>query len=212
MRVLEWEKGTFPSVRLHVVALPCLHCENPICIDAADGAMYKEDKYGAVLIDPDKAKSMSLRAAQAACPYGAISFDSDAMDATASKCTMCIDRLEQGLKPICVESCPMRAFDFGTLDDLIKNYGTNRDLEDLPSSTLSKPAIIFKAHSPQKQLIPYNTDRALDLLAKRGALPAVYSTKSDATDIPPGLIRRDKPILHPKNTAEALSATKNDEG
>jgi anaerobic dimethyl sulfoxide reductase subunit B (iron-sulfur subunit) len=67
--------------------------------------MYKEEKYGAVLIDPDKARSIDLRKANEACPYGAIQFDSDAMDATASKCTMCIDRLEQGMIPICVETC-----------------------------------------------------------------------------------------------------------
>src|SRR3972149_1663426 len=84
--------------------------EKPVCVDAADGAMYKEEKYGAVLIDPDKATSASMRKAWVACPYGAIAFDSDAPDAKASMCTMCIDRLEQDKLPVCVESGAHRAF------------------------------------------------------------------------------------------------------
>jgi len=40
-----------------------------------------------------------------------------------SKCTMCIDRLEQGLKPICVLSCSMRALEFGPLEEITSRYG-----------------------------------------------------------------------------------------
>jgi anaerobic dimethyl sulfoxide reductase subunit B (iron-sulfur subunit) len=211
LRLLEWEKGTFPNIGLSVVTAFCYHCENPTCVDAADGAMYKEEKYGAVLIDPDKATSLSLRKAWIACPYGAISFESDAPDAKASMCNMCIGRLEQNHLPICVETCPNRAMDFGPLEDMIKKYGSNRDLEDFPSSAEVKPAVIFKPNPPTKQLIPYNVDRALELLAKRGSLPPVYNTKTDATEITPGLIRRDKPVIKPINVQEFIKSSKNDE-
>ena len=68
MRVYQWESGAFPNVRLFCLAVPCYHCENPVCVDAANGAMYKEPRYGAVLIDPDKAKTqgIDLRAANEA--------------------------------------------------------------------------------------------------------------------------------------------------
>jgi anaerobic dimethyl sulfoxide reductase subunit B (iron-sulfur subunit) len=214
-RMFQWEKGTFPNVRLHFLFAPCYHCENPVCVDAANGAMYKEEKYGAVLIDPDKAASMDLRKAQEVCPYGAISFDSDAMNATASKCTMCIDRLEQGLLPVCVEACQMRALDFGPLDDMIKKYGTNRDLEDVPSSATTQPAVIFKPHVAKKQLVPYNVDKALDLLAKRDALaplPPLYTSKTDATQTYPGLVARDKLVMKPANVNEAMRSTQHDGG
>jgi hypothetical protein len=106
----------------------------------------------------------------------------------------------------------MRAFDFGLLSDLFTKYGTNRDLEDLPSSTLTNPAIVFKPHTAKKQLISYDATRALQLLAKRDPLPAIFSSPADATDIPDGLIRRNKPVLKPRNVAEAIAASKNDEG
>jgi len=214
-RMFQWEKGTFPNVRLHFLFATCYHCQNAVCVDAANGAMYKEEKYGAVLIDPDKAKSIDLRKAQEACPYGAIQFDSDAINANASKCTMCIDRLEQNLLPVCVEACQMRALDFGPLEDMMSKYGTNSDLEDVPSSATVKPAIIFKAHAPKKQLIAYNVDKAIDLLGKRDALAPLsplYASKADATTTYPNLVGRDKLVLKPANSAEAMETTQHDEG
>jgi len=94
IRIYKWEEGSFPNVRINTLFAPCYHCENPPCIDASSAqGIYKEEKYGAVLIDPTKATK--LRDAAAACPYGAIVFESDASDAKASMCTMCIDRLNR---------------------------------------------------------------------------------------------------------------------
>ena len=109
LRLYEWDSGTFPNLRVNTLFAPCYHCANPACVPAANGAMYKEPKYGAVLIDPAQATSANLRAAWEACPYGAIVFDSDLPSAKASKCTMCIDRLEQSLQPVCVMSCMMES-------------------------------------------------------------------------------------------------------
>ena len=55
MGVYEWEQGTFPDIRLHALAFPCGHCEDPACAKACpNGALYKEDEFGAVLVDQDK--------------------------------------------------------------------------------------------------------------------------------------------------------------
>jgi anaerobic dimethyl sulfoxide reductase subunit B len=216
LRLVEYEKGTWPAPRIKVLPLMCYHCQNPVCVDAANGAMFKEDKYGAVLIDPNKAKSIDLRKANDACPYGVISFDSDATDAYATKCTMCIDRLEQGLNPICVESCPMRAWDFGPLEDLQKKYGTLRQLEDMPDPSISDPAVVFKQDGPKKQIIPYDAAQALALMPKRSqitpGIPDLYSKPSDVTEITPGLLKFDaKPVFHAKNVKEFLDSSRTDE-
>ena len=34
MRVYQWEKGVFPATRLHMMPVPCYHCENPVCAKA----------------------------------------------------------------------------------------------------------------------------------------------------------------------------------
>jgi len=131
LRVYEYEKGTFPSVRIHWQWIPCYHCQEPACVDnCPTEAIYKEEKYGAVLIDAERCNG--CRICYDFCPYGAPVFESDDTGATAQKCDMCIDRLEAGLQPICVLACPTRALDFGPLDFLIRRYGDCHGLEDLP--------------------------------------------------------------------------------
>jgi Fe-S-cluster-containing dehydrogenase component len=150
LRIYEWETGTFPTPEINTLFAPCYHCQNPVCIAAANGAMLKEPTYGAVLIDPTQTNNPSLRAAADACPYGSIVFDSDAPNANASKCTMCIDRLEQGLKPVCVLSCPMRALDFGPISQMVQSYGTNSQLSGMPDPSTAKPSVVFKQKDARK--------------------------------------------------------------
>jgi anaerobic dimethyl sulfoxide reductase subunit B (iron-sulfur subunit) len=212
-RLYQWETGTWPTPRVHILFAPCYHCENPVCVDAAEGAMFKEEKYGAVLIDPDKANSPALRKAWIACPYGAVTFESDAPDAKAGMCNMCIDRLEQGMKPICVMACVQRALDFDTLENLQKKYGTLRDMEGMPSSAEVKPAVVFKAALPKKQLVPYDADKALQINATRpaGSGPTLYASPSDVTDIPEGLITRNTLVMKAKNAADFMHYTRDNE-
>ncbi len=215
LRMFQYEQGSFPNIKLNTVWAPCYHCENPVCVDAANGAMFKEDKYGAVLIDPDKANSIDLRKANEACPYGAIQFDSDAMDASASKCTMCIDRLEQGLQPRCAETCIPRALDFGPLADLQKKYGTLSQLENMPDPSITSPAIIFKPQRAKKEIVPYDANAALQLWQRRDAvtpgLAPVFNSASDVTTVPPGLVGRSGLNMKPKTSMEANRLTQNDE-
>ena len=102
-----------------------------------------------------------------ACPYGAISFDSDASNANAFKCTMCIDRLTEGQMPICVSACPMRALDFGPLSALQTKYGTNNALAGMPSGSTSTPAVVFKPHDTKPTLVTLNTNDVLTVMATR---------------------------------------------
>jgi anaerobic dimethyl sulfoxide reductase subunit B len=218
MRVQTYESGTWPNPRVFGLAVPCYHCENPVCVDAANGALYKEPKYGAVLLDPAKAKtqSLDLRKANDACPYGAIVFDSDASDATAGKCTMCIDRLEQGLAPICVLSCGTRAFEFGPLADLQQNFGTLKALEGMPDPSIAQPAAVFKAQLPRQQYVPYDANKALQLWQQRGPTadantPKVFQNAADITNPPGGLVLKNKPVFHYKNNHELIYRTTQDE-
>ena len=94
MSVYMWEKGRFPNPSIGILAFNCGHCDNPVCAAACDnGAIFKEEKYGAVLVDQDKCKGD--RHCFEACPYGAPKFASDEPGTKMSKCTMCIDRLEK---------------------------------------------------------------------------------------------------------------------
>ncbi|MDP2662674.1 MAG: hypothetical protein Q8R28_18300, partial [Dehalococcoidia bacterium] len=45
-----------------------------------------------------------------ACPYGALVLDAESI---AHKCDLCASRLDRGLEPSCVISCPTRAIHTG---------------------------------------------------------------------------------------------------
>ncbi|MDP2917517.1 MAG: FAD-dependent oxidoreductase [Dehalococcoidia bacterium] len=140
MRVYQWEKGAFPNIDLRMLTIPCFHCEKPVCAEACPNkAIIKEEKYGAVLVDPEKCTGE--RKCFEACPYGAPQFENDAPGTKMTKCTMCFDRMEKGDKPICVLSCSMRALEFGPLDEIRKKYNP-RGLESAgaPACSVSCPA------------------------------------------------------------------------
>jgi anaerobic dimethyl sulfoxide reductase subunit B (iron-sulfur subunit) len=148
-----------------------------------------------------------------ACPYGALAYADDAPGTPASKCTMCYDRLERGEQPACVMSCEARALDFGPLEEMEKRYGKLKALEDMPDGELVKPAVVFKPMNPHRKLIPYDEDKALELLQHRPyGLPDLFDQADDVTEVTPGL--RGYPELRMKSAsvAEFIALSKNEEG
>jgi formate dehydrogenase iron-sulfur subunit len=51
-----------------------------------------------------------------ACPFGVIGRRDS--DGGAHKCTLCYDRLGDGLMPACAKACPTESIQFGPLDEL----------------------------------------------------------------------------------------------
>jgi len=215
MRVYQWEKGSFPDVKVHFLAIPCYHCENPVCAKACpNGALHKEKRYGAVLIDSEKCEG--TRRCWKACPYGSIMFARDIPGKKASKCTLCIDRLEEGNPPICVLSCSMRALEFGPLEKLIAQFGPRRELEEMPSGDVTHPAVVFKPSQPKKQIVPWDANRALSLWKGRGPYasqraPALFRKIEDLTQVPPQTVGRDHLVLKPRNLQELMYYTMDDD-
>ncbi len=215
MRVYQWEKGLFPSTRMNMLAIPCYHCEDPKCVKACrSGALYKEEKYGAVLVDSGKCQGS--RRCWKACPYGTPQYEGDGPGLTMSKCDMCFDRLEQGLTPICVLSCSMRALEFGRLEDLRTKYGRLRRLEDLPRDSIAKPSVVMKAAVPPKQIIPWDYSRALELWQKRQprgneTLPEVFLSVAGVLAAPQDIVGRHELVLKAKTVAEQMYYTTDDE-
>ncbi len=215
LRVFQWEKGSFPDIRVHILPIMCLHCQNPVCVKACpNGAIYKEEKYGAVLVNAGKCKGE--RKCWQACPYGVPQFSGEQLGLTMSKCNMCIDRLEDGKKPICVLSCSLRALEFGPLDELRKKYGEIDRVDDMPDSSITKPSVVFKPSDSKKQIVPWDWKRTLELWRVRisddnDLLPDVFSKVTDVTQVPVESIGRSKLILKSTDFEQMTLNTMDDE-
>lgn len=209
MCVYEWETGTFPDVRIHNLAFSCAHCDEPACAEACpEGAIFKEDKYGAVLVDPDKCTG--CRKCYEACPYGAPKFASDDPHEKMRKCDMCIDRLEEGLPPVCAASCPLRAFDFGPVDELVEKYGDVRYCPGMPDPGQTRPNWLIWNQREKTRLVPYDADEAIELNRQRGEIGTMFEDKGDLEEFDEGTIGRDGLRMKFGSTAELMRATRND--
>lgn len=144
-RVEAIEAGTFPNVRVAFLSLSCLHCRKPSCLAACPAeAIYKREKDGIVLVRWDRCvgeKSCGL--CREACPFRLPQFnprDGFRME----KCDFCVERLDQGKGPLCVEACPTNALDWGALDVLLQKHGETGEITGIPSLQESQPSVLLK--------------------------------------------------------------------
>jgi Fe-S-cluster-containing dehydrogenase component len=90
----------------------CMHCYQAACATACPTeAMLKTDD-GPVIWRGNKC--IGCRYCMVSCPFEMPKFEYGEWNPKIQKCTMCFERLEEGLKPACVEACPTDALMFGT--------------------------------------------------------------------------------------------------
>jgi anaerobic dimethyl sulfoxide reductase subunit B (iron-sulfur subunit) len=62
----------------------------------------------------------------------------------AVKCNMCIDFINEGGIPACVEACPQRILEWGDMDALKKKHpSATTDIPILPNSSQTDPSTII---------------------------------------------------------------------
>jgi formate dehydrogenase iron-sulfur subunit len=92
----------------------CKHCTHAACLDVCPtGALFRTE-FGTVVVQGDICNGCGY--CVPACPYGVIDQRKD--DGRVFKCTMCYDRLTDGLMPACATACPTQSIQFGDLDEL----------------------------------------------------------------------------------------------
>lgn len=135
-----WEQDVFS----YYVSVACNHCDEPACAAGCPtGAMSKRSQDGLVVVEQEQCVGCGYCAMR--CPYGAPQMDISKK--VMSKCDGCYERVETGLEPVCVESCPQRALEFAEINELRNKYGNLAEVAPLPKSSLTGPNLIVKAHS-----------------------------------------------------------------
>ena len=136
------EGGSYPAVKRLNISMACNHCDNPVCLKGCPTRAYtKFAEYGAVLQDPDICFGCGY--CTWVCPYNAPQLDPEA--GHVSKCNMCVDRLEVGLKPACASACLGGALDFGVIETLPEGREQlETTIPGFPDTSITHPNIRFQ--------------------------------------------------------------------
>jgi formate dehydrogenase iron-sulfur subunit len=92
----------------------CKHCTHAACLDVCPTGSLFRTEFGTVVVQEDICNGCGY--CIPACPYGVI--DQRKEDGRAWKCTLCYDRLGDGMEPACAQACPTDSIQFGPLDEL----------------------------------------------------------------------------------------------
>jgi len=135
-RVVTREVGTYPATKRTFLPVLCNHCSDAPCAEACPTGATHIRADGIVMVDREKC--IGCRACNVACPYmnrhfvakgllmgygtdGLTPYEAikfmDFEEGTNIKCTLCAPRVDRGLEPACVITCPTDARVFGDVED-----------------------------------------------------------------------------------------------
>ncbi len=92
----------------------CKHCTESACLDVCPTGALMRTEFGTVVVQSDICNGCGY--CVPACPFGVI--DRREGDGRAWKCTLCYDRIGDGLEPACAKACPTESIQFGPVDEL----------------------------------------------------------------------------------------------
>jgi len=113
MNEMEREDGSFQWL---LRKQGCMHCADPGCLAAcpAEGAIVQ---YENGIVDFNHDLCIGCQYCTIGCPFNVPKFNPNSKK--VFKCTLCSDRVEHGLEPACIKSCPTGCLQFGTKEDML---------------------------------------------------------------------------------------------
>ncbi len=106
-----------PSQRWLMLSDVCKHCTHAGCLDACPTGALMRTEFDTVVVQHDICNGCGF--CVPACPFGVIEVDLHGTG-IAQKCTLCYDRLRDGLEPACAQACPTDSIIFGPMEDLVR--------------------------------------------------------------------------------------------
>jgi len=100
----------------------CKHCTHAACLDVCPTGSLFRTEFGTVVVQDDICNGCGY--CVPACPFGVIDRrigdDKVVVEnaGIAQKCTLCYDRIGDGLTPACAQACPTQSIQYGDVDEL----------------------------------------------------------------------------------------------
>lgn len=134
------EDGTVTTTAyVYHVSLGCQHCNDPACVHVCPTkAMHKDPDTGIVSVDASKCIGCGY--CHMACPYNVPTVDR--AKGCSVKCDGCASRVAEGKNPICVDACPLRALQFGPVEE-ISALGEQAAIAPLPDPAATDPNLFI---------------------------------------------------------------------
>jgi formate dehydrogenase iron-sulfur subunit len=114
------------SVRWLMASDVCKHCTHAACLDVCPTGALVRTEFGTVVVQDDVCNGCGY--CIPACPFGVIDQRKGPAGeknvGLAQKCTLCYDRLTDGLPPACAKACPTESIQYGELDELRERAAT----------------------------------------------------------------------------------------
>jgi formate dehydrogenase iron-sulfur subunit len=92
----------------------CKHCSDAACLNVCPVEAIERTELGNVVVRQDKC--VGTRLCNRACPYGVIAYSEKTR--TSHKCTLCNDRIHNGMGTACAKACPTGSIRFGEVSEL----------------------------------------------------------------------------------------------
>ena len=142
-KMLKYESGSYPNVKLRFRKNACMHCEVAACeaVCPVNAIFYVEGDNGR-MVEVDKETCIGCGACINACPFTVPQLDPEDGN-NMEKCSFCAQRVvEDNKSTFCAEACPVGAIAFGDREALI-TQGEAR-VNDLKGKGRAKSALYGK--------------------------------------------------------------------
>lgn len=107
------ERGSYPNVRRNFLPRLCNHCAKPPCVWVCPTKASHIRPDG--LVDIHEGMCIGCRNCISVCPYNSRFLNPHKK--VAQKCDFCRHRIDKGVEPSCVNTCPASARVFGDIND-----------------------------------------------------------------------------------------------